>query len=31
MTFTMNHRAYTVHTEAELLALLAWLHTGRAA
>ena len=31
MIITIHHQMYTVTTEAELLALLAWLHTGRVA
>ena len=30
MTLTIQSRTYTVHTESELLALLAWIN-GRAA
>lgn len=31
LTFPYNGKTYTVHTPAELLALLAWLQSGRAA
>ena len=31
MTITANHRTYTVTTEGELLALLAWIAQQKAA